>query len=455
MLKLICQFIDSVLIFFLLIVITEVYPDAVWSTKYTLLGLSGVIVFLFPSEVGGVYQSWRGVSYQSVCMRVSIVWFCAILTLLILAYATKTTAEYSRIVIGSWFLLVPVVLCLWRGGARLVLRQYRATGHNSRTVAILGANDNGMQIANTIQKSPWLGLRFLGYFDDRAAVDDRRTWTGEIGGSIATLITEAHAGKIDIIYISLPLTAQPRIINVIDKLADTTTSVYLVPDFFIFSLFQGKWSNIAGIPIVNVFDTPFWGVDGWLKRIQDVLITLIILVLISIPMILIAVAVKFTSSGSVLFKQRRYGINGEEIDVWKFRTMHVTENSGKVEQAIRNDPRVTKLGLFLRRTSLDELPQFLNVIHGDMSIVGPRPHAVAHNEQYRQLIKGYMLRHAVKPGITGWAQIHGWRGETNTLDKMEKRVEYDLWYIRHWSFWLDIRIILMTIVCGFRNKNAY
>jgi putative colanic acid biosynthesis UDP-glucose lipid carrier transferase len=347
-------------------------------------------------------------------MRVSIVWFCAILTLLILAYATKTTAEYSRIVIGSWFLLVPVVLCFWRGGTRLLLRQYRATGHNCRTVAVLGANENGMQIANTIQKSPWLGLRFIGYFDDRAAVDDRRTWTGEVGGSIATLITEAHAGKIDIIYISLPLTAQPRIINVIDKLADTTTSVYLVPDFFIFSLFQGKWSNIAGIPIVNVFDTPFWGVDGWLKRIQDVLITLIILVLISIPMILIAVAVKSTSSGSVFFKQRRYGINGEEIDVWKFRTMHVSENSGKVEQAIRNDPRVTKLGSFLRRTSLDELPQFFNVIHGDMSIVGPRPHAVAHNEQYRQLIKGYMLRHAVKPGITGWAQIHGWRGETDT-----------------------------------------
>ena len=454
-LKIACQLIDSTLVFLLLFTITETYSGATWVIRYALLGLYGIIIFLFLSEIVGIYKSWRGVSFQSECKRIMMAWSCGVLILLVTAYATKTTAEYSRVVVGSWFLIVPPFLCFWRGLLRLILRKYRTNDRNKRNVAVLGANENGIQIASTVQESPWLGLRFIGYFDDREPVENRRSWTGDVQGSISKLISEAHAGNIDIIYISLPLTAQPRIINVIDKLADTTTSVYLVPDFFVFTLFQGKWSNLAGMPIVNVFDTPFWGVDGWLKRLQDIVFSIIILIIIALPMLLIAVAVKLTTSDSVLFKQHRYGIDGKKIDVWKFRSMRVTENSDHVQQAKKNDRRVTRLGAFLRRTSLDELPQFLNVLQGTMSIVGPRPHAVAHNEQYRKQIKGYMHRHAVKPGITGWAQINGWRGETDTLDKMEKRIEYDLWYIRHWSFWLDVRIIILTIIRGFYNKNAY
>ncbi|MEE9426307.1 MAG: undecaprenyl-phosphate glucose phosphotransferase [Methylococcales bacterium] len=455
MLKVLFQLFDFLIIFMLLVAITVIYPDASWSIQYSLLGLSGVIVFLFASEVGGIYQSWRGVSYQAECLRVCIFWFCSILSLLVLAYVTKTSAEYSRIVVGSWFVAVPVLLCFWRGMLRLFLSAYRARGYNSRRVAVLGANEIGTQLADTIRNSPWLGLEFIGFFDDRAVSDNRRSWEGEVEGSIATLISEAHAGNIDIIYITLPLTAQPRIIIVIDKLADTTTSVFLAPDFFVFSLFHGKWTNLAGIPIVSVFDTPFLGVDGWLKRIQDVVLATIILAIIAIPMILVAFVVKISSPGPVFFKQRRYGIEGQEIYVWKFRTMRVQEDGDVVKQATRNDPRVTPVGSFLRRSSLDELPQFFNVLQGSMSIVGPRPHAVAHNEEYRPLIKGYMLRHAVKPGITGWAQVNGWRGETRTLDKMEKRIEYDLWYIRNWSFWLDMRIILLTVVRGFYDKSAY
>ncbi len=449
------QLSDFLVIFFLLVVATVLYSDASWSNQYALLGLCGVIVFLFVSEVGGIYQSWRGVSYQAECLSVGICWLCTILGLLMLAYVTKTTAEYSRIVVGSWFLIVPVSLCLWRGALLMLLRVYRVKGYNSRRVAVLGANEVGTQLADTIKNSPWLGLNFIGFFDDRAVSDNRRSWEGDVQGSIATLVSEAYAGNIDIIYITLPLTAQPRIVTVIDKLSDTTISVYLVPDFFIFSLFHGKWANLAGIPIVSVFDTPFLGVDGWLKRLQDVVISAIILLLITIPMILVSFAVKLSSPGPVLFKQRRYGIEGHEIYVWKFRTMHVQEDGDLIRQATRNDSRVTPVGSFLRRSSLDELPQFFNVLQGSMSIVGPRPHAVAHNEEYRPLIKGYMLRHAVKPGITGWAQINGWRGETSTLDKMQRRIEYDLWYIRNWSFWLDIRIILMTIVRGFYDKSAY
>ncbi len=454
-LKVLFQILDFLAIFFMLVVITVLYPDAKWSNQYALLGLCGVIIFLIISEVGGIYQSWRGVSYQAECLSVWICWFCSILSLLVLAYATKTTAEYSRIVVGCWFIASPVLLSIWRGGLRMLLRVYRGRGYNSRRVAVLGANEIGTQLADTIKDSPWLGLDFIGFFDDRAVSDNRRSWEGDVQGSIATLVSEAYAGNIDIIYITLPLTAQPRIITVIDKLADTTISVYLVPDFFVFSLFHGKWTNLAGIPIVSVFDTPFLGVDGWLKRIQDVVITAIILLMITIPMMIIALAVKLSSPGPVFFKQRRYGIEGQEIYVWKFRTMRVQEDGDLIKQATRNDPRVTPIGSFLRRTSLDELPQFFNVLQGKMSIVGPRPHAVAHNEEYRPLIKGYMLRHAVKPGITGWAQVNGWRGETSTLDKMQSRIEYDLWYIRNWSFWLDIRIILMTVIRGFFDKKAY
>jgi putative colanic acid biosynthesis UDP-glucose lipid carrier transferase len=195
--------------------------------------------------------------------------------------------------------------------------------------------------------------------------------------------------------------------------------------------------------------------NGWLKRAEDLILGVAILAVAAIPMLLIACAVKWTSKGSILFKQRRYGLNGKVVYVWKFRTMTVSDDGETVMQAKKGDSRLTPIGAFLRRTSLDELPQFFNVLQGTMSIVGPRPHAVAHNEQYRWLIPGYMLRHKVKPGITGWAQVNGWRGETDTLEKMEKRVECDLEYMRNWSLWLDIKIVALTIFKGFYSKNAY
>lgn len=197
------------------------------------------------------------------------------------------------------------------------------------------------------------------------------------------------------------------------------------------------------------------GAWSLVKRAEDIVLSSLILLLIALPLLAIAAAIKLTSAGPVLFRQRRYGLDGRSIMVWKFRSMSVQENADVVLQATRNDARVTPLGAFLRRTSLDELPQFFNVLHGDMSIVGPRPHAIAHNEQYRKQVSGYMLRHKVKPGITGWAQINGWRGETDTLDKMRMRVEFDLEYIEHWSIWLDLKIILLTLFKGFVNKNAF
>ncbi|HIG8681784.1 TPA: undecaprenyl-phosphate glucose phosphotransferase, partial [Klebsiella pneumoniae] len=228
----------------------------------------------------------------------------------------------------------------------------------------------------------------------------------------------------------------------------------LIPDVFTFNILQSRTEEVNGIPVVPIFETPLNGINMVLKRLEDIILSVVILTLISPILIIISLCVKLTSPGPIIFKQTRYGMDGKPIKVWKFRTMVVMENDN-VTQATKNDVRVTKVGRFLRRTSLDELPQFFNVLFGGMSIVGPRPHAVIHNEQYRSLIEGYMLRHKVKPGITGWAQINGWRGETDTLEKMEKRVEYDLEYIREWSIWLDIRIIFLTIFKGFIGKAAY
>ncbi|MBX9264606.1 undecaprenyl-phosphate glucose phosphotransferase, partial [Klebsiella pneumoniae] len=234
-----------------------------------------------------------------------------------------------------------------------------------------------------------------------------------------------------------------------------TCSVLLIPDIFTFNILQSRTEEINGVPVVPLYESPLSGINMVFKRLEDIIVSLSILIVISPVLLIIACAVKFTSPGPVIFRQIRYGMDGKSIKVWKFRSMTVMENDNNVTQATKHDLRVTKVGKFLRRTSLDELPQFFNVLFGQMSVVGPRPHAVSHNEQYRTLIKGYMLRHKVKPGITGLAQVNGWRGETDTLDKMQKRVEYDLLYIRNWSIWLDLKIIFLTIFKGFVNKSAY
>jgi len=269
------------------------------------------------------------------------------------------------------------------------------------------------------------------------------------------LIEKAKNNEIDIIFLAIPIQQQSQLEQLTAKLADTTVSLYYIPTFFLTDLLHSRWGYIEEIPYLSLRETPFYGVDGTLKRLEDVIFGSLIVLIISIPMLIIAAVIRQTSKGPILFKQHRYGLNGEKIEVWKFRSMTVAEDGEDIPQAKQNDPRITQFGAFLRRTSLDELPQFINVVQGQMSIVGPRPHAVAHNEGYRKEIYGYMLRHKVKPGITGWAQINGWRGQTDTLEKMEKRVEHDMWYIKNWSILLDIKIIYLTIIHGFTHPNAY
>ncbi|MCR4300052.1 MAG: undecaprenyl-phosphate glucose phosphotransferase [Sulfuricaulis sp.] len=438
--------------------LTSLLYELPWVRQYTIVLVWTISMFLLVVHFSEIYRAWRGSLLRGrELLRLMGAWFTVVLTLLILAYTTKTTSEYSRRLFLTWFVITPLVLVVWRGWLQIFLGEMRKRGWNVRTVAIVGASELGAHLANTILESPWMGLRPLGFYDARRPSGVRPLHGGPIGvlGNLDALIKHAHEGRIDMVYIALPMRAETRIGELIAKLSDTTVSVYLVPDFFMFDLLHASWGNVGDLPVVSISETPFYGVDGFVKRLEDISLSGLFLLLVAIPMIIIAIGVKLSSPGPIIFRQHRYGLRGNRISVWKFRTMTVSESDATVVQAKKNDPRVTRIGAFLRRTSLDELPQLINVLEGKMSLVGPRPHAVAHNEQYRKQVDRYMLRHKVKPGITGLAQVNGWRGETDTLDKMQMRIKFDLAYIQNWSLYLDLKIIYQTMFKVISDRNAY
>jgi putative colanic acid biosynthesis UDP-glucose lipid carrier transferase len=320
---------------------------------------------------------------------------------------------------------------------------------------IVGGNEAGERLARRLRGNEFLLTDFLGYFDDRKPERIMAAARPDYIGHTAGLRDYIIEHRIDVVYISLPISQKDRISALLEVMRDTTVSVYVVPDIFTYDLIQARIDQIGGIPVIAILETPFTSINALNKRLSDIVLSLLILILISPVMLVVALLVKLTSPGPIIFKQRRYGLNGEEIIVYKFRSMKVMEDGAQIRQATKDDERVTPIGRFLRRTSLDELPQFINVLQGRMSIVGPRPHAVAHNEMYRKLISGYMLRHKAKPGITGWAQVNGLRGETDTVDKMAARVQFDLDYLRNWSLSLDLLIIFKTIWLVFKDVRAY
>jgi len=378
-----------------------------------------------------------------------------ILTLLLLAgVASGYITEFPRGVLLHWLWAAPATelaaTLLMRAAAPAVLR---LQGPPQRAI-LVGMNEQALAFGHKLLARPWSHIELLGYVDSRSA---RRLEHPDLPllGTLEHLAERVQTLRVQLIYLSLPMSSQPRILQALDALKDTTASIYFVPDMFVTDLIQGHAAAVCDTAVIAVCETPFTGVAGVVKRASDMVLALLILLLISPILLGIAVAIKLTTSGPVLFKQRRYGLDGQEIVVYKFRSMKVAEDGASVVQASRADARITPLGAFLRRTSLDELPQFVNVLQGRMSIVGPRPHAVAHNEFYRKQIKGYMVRHKVKPGITGWAQVNGFRGETETLDKMQGRIDCDLDYLRHWSLSLDLQIILRTIRLVLKDNKAY
>jgi putative colanic acid biosysnthesis UDP-glucose lipid carrier transferase len=380
-------------------------------------------------------------------------WIAALLVAT--GWVTGYLQEFSNRVIITWVWVAPLTeLAAYLAVRGAASRLLKLQGPRLRAI-IVGMNDQGLALASKISAAPFARIEVAGFVDSRG--DGRLNCTGPHAmlGSPDQLPALVKAQRIQIIYLSLPMASQPRIIHILDELKDTTASIYFVPDMFVTDLIQGHAGTVCGMPVISVCETPFKGTDGAAKRISDIALSFLILLMIAPLLLIIAIAVKAGSPGPAIFKQRRYGLDGEEIVVYKFRSMSVTEDGTAIQQAKKNDARVTPLGAFLRRTSLDELPQFINVLQGRMSIVGPRPHAVAHNEMYRKLIKGYMVRHKVKPGITGLAQVNGYRGETQTLDKMQGRIDFDLDYLRNWSLRLDLHIILKTIRMVVKDQSAY
>jgi len=401
----------------------------------------------------GLYHSWR---FSSLRYEMSQIFFgCFILfSILVLAgYFLKVSHEFSRNLAISWMVIWPTVMALERFAIRTFLRYYRKKGYNVRRAVIAGAGNVGQRLMQIIGENPWSGTQLIGFFDDKMK---KPVGGYPILGDLNALPEYAKEQKIDIVYLALTVQVEPKIQFLLSELADSTVSVYFIPDIFLLDLvLGGHVTYFENLPVITLRDSPIQGIDTLFKRIEDLVIASIVLLLTSPLFLIIIIVLKFTSHNPSIFKQWRYGLNGKPIQIYKFLTMDVCEDGYHFKQARKNDPRVTRFGAFLRQTSLDELPQLINVIQGRMSLVGPRPHPVAMNEQFRKLVPGYMLRHKVKPGLTGLAQVNGFRGETDTIHKIEKRIEYDLEYLRQWSIFLDLKILAQTLLHFAWRTNAY
>lgn len=436
--------------YFFKFAIIALTPDYISALLIATL-LTPIVFYFFE-----IYSSVRGKSFFDYC--VSLLQAVAVVSFLlpVIGFITKSGEIYSRAWFGMWMGIALVALILMRCSVLFLLRIMRAHGMNERRVVILGAGELGAKFASAVQQALWTGYRIITLMDD-AASDKPQLVHGipviQTPQELDKYITEHH---IDEIWLALPLGAEERVKQILYQIRHQTVTTRFVLDIFGLDLLNHSVTDIAGFPVLNIRSTPMVGLNRLIKAVEDRVIAFIILLSISPLLALIALGVKLTSKGAVFFKQKRLGCDGRIINVYKFRTMYMhKEVDGVVTQATAMDKRVTPFGRFLRRTSLDELPQFINVLQGTMSIVGPRPHALAHNELYKEVIHTYMQRHRVKPGITGWAQINGWRGETDTLLKMEKRVEYDLYYINNWSLGFDLKIIFLTFFRGFFSRNAY
>lgn len=420
------------------------------------------LIVLLMSTVFKLSRSWRGVR-----LRTEFVEICAYC----FAIFSAISATYWLIGLtpidqaSDWLYLFVRTYAIAFGGvvglrlfARIALRYYRAKGGDLRYAAIVGATPDAEQLARIFSDNPWMGIRLRGVFDDQ--IDGPREGAARpssiaIDGNIADLHQITRFGLVHRIYITLPTNEKGRIDEIIELFHNTTACIFYCPPALKVETVNGRWDSLYGRPVLAVVTSPFEGTMGRLKRLEDIVLLSFILPLALPVMLLIAIAVRMTSEGPALFRQKRYGLDGKPFIIHKFRTMYVAEGEKEFRQATRNDPRVTPLGRFLRKTSLDELPQLFNVMEGTMSVIGPRPHPVKLDDQYRELVRRYMVRNKIKPGITGLAQVRGWRGETETFELMQQRVMTDIEYMSNWSFWLDFKILVQTLMIPLKSERAY
>jgi putative colanic acid biosynthesis UDP-glucose lipid carrier transferase len=417
--------------------------------------LIAVLTFLgAPDVLGlariGAHDRAQGGALLEIVAR----WLTLVALVAVVVYLAGVAPSLDRGLLTTWALVTPAVLFVGQWGANRWLTSSLRRRQPHRAV-IVGVTDLGVKLEAALHADSLLRTDVAGYFEDRSS--DRLTAKAKapLLGNCASLAEYVARHHIDQVFITLPMSRDARIVAMLEDLHDSTASIYFVPDIFAFNLIQARFDILGGVPVVAVRETPFYGAAWLAKRLSDVAIASFALLLLSPLLVVVAAAIRLDSRGPVFFRQKRYGLDGREILVHKFRSMSVTEDGKEAfSAAARGDSRITRVGAFIRRTSIDELPQLFNVLEGSMSIVGPRPHAVAMNEHYRREIPGYMVRHKVKPGITGWAQVNGYRGGDD-LESMRKRIELDLAYLRHWSLWLDLRILIKTVAVVLTDRHAF
>ncbi len=408
-----------------------------------------LILLIFPKFK--LYSSWRGRSRIHRAFQVLYAWVCVLVAILVALFMLKSSAIFSRKWFFIWGVSAYFYLVIYRALIDQILNFLRKHKFNRKMIVVYGAGAVGKSVQEKLSENYEVGFDILAFVDDNDKIQDTK-----INGVpvLAPVKLNDLMGECDEIWLALPLRADKKMQEILHDTRHHTCVIRFIPDIFNFRLLNHSVTEIADIPIIEINGTPMSWVDRLVKRVSDFILAAIILLLISPILLTIALAIKLTSRGPILYKQTRHGWSGKPINVYKFRSMYFEKNE-VFKQATSADCRITPVGKFLRKTSLDELPQFFNVLQGRMSIVGPRPHAIVMNLEYQDKIDNYMQRHKVRPGITGWAQVNGFRGETDTIEKMQKRIEYDLYYIENWSLFFDYRIILQTIYKGFVNKNAY
>ena len=434
----------------LTLIVTTMSFGVTFDRGYVILALL-VFSLTFPNDS----RAEEGTVPYELARAIAVRWGLTAAALWLLGWSCDVLSLFDTRVTTTWLLATPVVLFAARRSWPVLLTRLLVVSGGQRAVVIAGANETGRRLAERIRANPCLGMRVAGFFDDRELNRLDGFEPSDVLGSLEQMADFVKRHRVDVIYSALPVPPQPRVLALLEQLRDTTASIYFVPDVLSLNLIQARVDTVDGLPVIGVCESPCYGVNAIAKRASDIALSIAILVATAPVLVAIAIGVKMSTPGSVVFKQRRYGLDGRQILVYKFRTMTCSDDGDVIKQATRDDPRTTPFGSFLRRYSLDELPQFVNVLQGRMSVVGPRPHAVAQNEAYRKVIPGYMIRHKVRPGITGLAQVRGLRGETETVDKMRDRIDCDLEYLRNWSLSLDLAIVCKTIGIVLRRNGAW
>jgi len=421
--------------------------------RYQIAILVGMLLTILILSWFQVYRPWRGIRLRQELWTIFLAWGGTIMVMIIIAFFTKTSTDFSRVWIVGWWITSGILIIALRVAIRLSLRFARSRGYNQRQVVVAGAGSLGQKIVSRIRSAPWVGLEIIGFFDDNEQLQGQVINGIPVAGKLDDMEMYLQKEDIDQVWIALPLRAETRMKQLMKKiLVSTSAEIRFVPDIFEFRLLNFSVSEVVGLPVLNLTDSPMFGIHQLLKVVEDRIIAGLALIILAPIMALIALGVKLSSPGPAFYRQERVSWNGLSFTMLKFRSMPVNAEQSKGAQwATAGDQRTTLFGHFLRRTSLDELPQLINVIKGEMSIVGPRPERPVFIEEFRTEIPDYMQKHLVKAGITGWAQVNGWRGDTD----LGTRIKYDLYYIENWSISLDLKIMIMTVFKGMIHKNAY